>query len=266
MKRIGLIAGGGALPFEFIKSAKRTGSKVIVFAIKGMADAKIAEHADKIYWMDIGQYKKFLLLLLKERIRNIAMIGKVEKNVVYDRKKYDGKGWRTIENLKGKEDYSVLAEVTRHLNRFGINVLEPGQYLAHLIPQIGVLTRAMPDKKIEKDILFGYDMAKKLAGEDIGQTIIVKNGTVVAVEAMEGTDRTIDRAGKIAGDGCVMVKVSRPDQDMRWDIPTVGVETMKRLEKNRFAALAIESGRMFLVDRREFLYIADNANIIVQAL
>ena len=124
----------------------------------------------------------------------------------------------------------------------------------------------MPDKRIEEDILFGYDMAKKLAGMDIGQTVIIKGKSVVAVEAMEGTDQTIKRAGEVAGAGCVMVKVSRPDQDMRWDVPTVGVETIKKMTEQRFSALAIESGKMFIVDRQELLWTADNSNMVVQAL
>jgi len=266
MKKIGLIAGGGSLPIEFINSAKEAGNKVVVFAINNMANEQVADLADKVYWMNVGQYKKFLFLLLKERIRQIALIGKVEKNVIYEKTKYDRKGWKTIKNLENKEDYSILAEVTRHLERFGITVIDAGKYLSHLIPEVGVLSRAMPDKRIEEDILFGYNIAKKLAGMDVGQTIIVKNKTVVAVEAMEGTDPAIKRAGKIAGEGCVMIKVGRPKQDMRWDVPTVGIDTIKRMAENRFSALAIESEKMFLVDRREFLWTADNNNIVVQVL
>ncbi|MDP8259371.1 MAG: UDP-2,3-diacylglucosamine diphosphatase LpxI [Candidatus Aadella gelida] len=266
MKRIGLIAGGGELPLEFIDSAKKDGNKVIVFALNKMADKRVERHADKVYWMEIGHYKKFLFLLLKERIREIALIGKVDKSIIYEKGKYDKKGWKTIKDLDNKKDYSILAEITRHLGRFGIAVINPGKYLSHLIPEVGVLSRAMPDKRIEEDILFGYDMAKKLAGMDIGQTVIIKGKSVVAVEAMEGTDQTIKRAGEVAGAGCVMVKVSRPDQDMRWDVPTVGVETIKKMTEQRFSALAIESGKMFIVDRQELLWTADNSNMVVQAL
>lgn len=266
MKRIGVVAGGGTLPLEFISSAKERGSKVIAFAINGMADKKIEENADKTYWMDVGHYRKLLFLLLKERVRHIALIGKIDKNIIYEKRKYDKSGWKLMKNLENNKDYSILAEVTRHFKRFGIEVIDTKQYLSHLIPEVGVLSRAMPDRRIEEDILFGYNIAKRTAEMEIGQTIIVKNKAVVAVEAMEGTDMAMQRAGEIAGEGCVMIKVGRPKQDMRWDVPTVGLDTVNNLAKYGFSALAIESDKMFLVDRKEFLWIADNKNIVVQVL
>ncbi|MFH1846541.1 MAG: UDP-2,3-diacylglucosamine diphosphatase LpxI [Candidatus Omnitrophota bacterium] len=268
MKRVGLIAGGGTLPIEFIRSAVRQKEQVIVFALKGMALPEIeGEGAKRVYWMDIGQYKKFAFLLLKDRVRKLALIGKVRKNVIYEKEDTHDKEYSDgLKNMKNKKDYSILEDVTGHLARIGVEVIDSIKYLAHLMPEKGVLGGVIPNKSVEEDMQFGYDTAKKLAGMDIGQTIIVKDKTVVAVEAMEGTDAAIERGYEIAGQGCVMVKVSRPEQDMRWDIPTVGAETMQNLIKNKYKALAIESKKMFLVDKQKVIDQADSAGIVVQAL
>jgi DUF1009 family protein len=266
MGRVGLVAGSGSLPVEFVKSAREKGDTVVVFALQGMASSQLEREADKVYWMNIGQYKKFVFLLLKERIKRLALVGKVSKNLIYKEEVYDEEAKALLKNLRNKKDYSILEEVTRHLSRIGIEVIDGMRYLSHLLPDKGVLTRTMPDARIEGDIKIGHDVAKKIAGMDIGQTVIVKDKAVVAVEAMEGTDAAIARAREIAGGGCVMVKVSRPNQDLRWDVPTVGPETMTRLSENGFSALAIESGKMFLVNKEETVRVADANGIVVEVI
>jgi DUF1009 family protein len=266
MDKVALIAGGGTLPLEFIRSAKKTGDKVVVFALNKMASPELDKEADKIYWLDIGQYAKFVFFIMKERVRKLAFIGKVDKSIIYKEKKQDDQTREGLKTLKDKKDYSIMEEITRRLKQVGIEVIDGKKYLSHLLAEKGLLSKTTPDERIEEDIEFGFETAKKLAGMDIGQTVVVKNKTIVAVEAMEGTDATIDRAGPIAGDGCVMIKVSRPQQDMRWDVPTVGLETMKKLAENKFSALAIESGRMYLVEKDKFIEMADSSNIAVKAL
>ena len=266
MDKVALIAGGGTLPLEFIRSAKKAGDKVVVFALNKMASPELDKEADKIYWLDFGQYAKFALLLVKERIRKVAFIGKVDKSVVYDEKGQDKYTREGLKTLKDKKDYSILGEITRRLKQVGIEVIDGKKYLEHLLAEEGILGATVPDRRIEEDIEFGFETAKKLAGMDIGQMVAVKNKTIVAVEAMEGTDATIERAGSIAGEGCVMVKVSRPQQDMRWDVPTVGPLTIEKLAENKFSALAIESGRMYLLEKDKFIDIADSSNIAVKAL
>jgi len=265
MKKIGLIAGGGSLPLEFIKQANARHEKVVVFALTGMADEKIERQADKIYWLKIGQYTKFAFLLVKERIRHLALLGKVEKKALFN-EKYDIEAENTLKKLKTHEDYSILEEITRHLKKIGIEVIDGKEYLAHLMPEKGVLSIIRPDEKVSEDIAFGCSMAKQIAGLDIGQTVIVKDKTVVAVESIEGTDSAIKRAGTFAGRGCVMVKVSRPKQDTRWDVPTVGPDTMRLLAENAFSALAIESKKMFLIDQKETIDIANINKIVFQVL
>ncbi len=266
MAKVGLIAGGGQLPLEFVRYAKRAGDKVIVFAIEDMAGPDVGKDADRVYWLNIGQFQKFFFLLIRNRIRKVAFLGKVDKNVIYKKKTADITTRDTLDKSKNKNDYAILEEISKRLAFFGIEVIDSMRYLRHLLPEKGVLSKTSPDQAVEEDITFGFDVAKKLAGMDIGQTLVVKDKTVVAVEAMEGTDETIRRAGAIAGEGCVMVKVSRPHQDFRWDVPTVGPGTMKRLVEAGFSALAIESERMFFVERDKCMEIADSAEIVVKAL
>lgn len=266
MGKVALIAGGGSLPIELLKSARRQGDKIIVFALKGSALEELDSVAEKIYWFNMGEYKKLAFLLVKEGVRQIILVGKVNKDAIYQNGYEDEEFKAGLKGLDNKKDYSILEEITKHLDRFGIKVIDGLKYLAHLLPEEGVISTIFPDDNVEKDIEFGFDIAKRLAGMDIGQTIVVKDGSVVAVEAMEGTDATIRRARKIAGRGCVMIKVSRPNQDMRWDVPTIGPDTIKVLAENEFAGLALESDKMFLLDKDEVRKIADSNKIAVKVL
>ncbi len=266
MEKIGLVAGAGSLPVEFVRSARAKGDKVVVYAIEGMASRELDNAADKTYWLNIGQFKKFIFLLIKERIRKLALLGKVDKGVIYDKKIHDEEASSVLSNVENKKDYSILEEITRRLKILGIEVIKGTDYLAHLLPEKGVMGQILPDDRIRDDIEFGVKAAKRLADMDIGQTIVVKDKTIVAVEAMEGTNATIRRAREIAGDGCTMIKVSRIKQDMRWDIPTVGPETITLLGENNFGALAIESGNMFVIDKERFLQKANESNIVVEAV
>ncbi len=266
MRKVGLIAGEGILPLEFIRAARERGERVIVFGLEGMADPSVEKAADRVYWVNIWQYRKFVFLLLKERIRRLAFLGKVKKNVIYDDKSNNTAGKTELNRLRDRKDSSIFNEITKRLKKIGIEVIEGTQYLSHLLPEKGVLSRTVPDARVGEDIKFGYEMAKKLAGMDIGQTVVIKDKSVVAIEAMEGTDATIERAGRLAGEGCVMIKVSRPDQDLRWDVPTVGPKTMAKLVEQGFSALAIESGRMFLVEKEKMVGMADSAKIAVSVI
>jgi DUF1009 family protein len=263
--KIALIAGGGSLPFEFIKAAKAKGETVVVFAGIGMADPEIEKAADKIYWMHFGEWAKFIMLMIKEGLRKIAFIGRIKKDVIYKTDNYDAAGKDVLKKFKSRKDYSILGDITDRLAKIGVSVLSASDYLAHLSPEKGVLTGNI-DRELEEDIEFGYEIAKKLAGMDVGQTVIIKDKNVVSVEASEGTDNTIERASGVAGAGCVMVKVSRPDQDMRWDVPTIGPETIKKLAENKYRGIAIESGKMFIVDREKTIEMAKAAGISIKVL
>ena len=264
MKKIGLIAGGGALPLEFLRSAKKSGVKVVVYAVKGITSPLLEKEAEKIYWVKFGQYGRVVFFLLLERISRIVLLGKIKREVIHKEAVYDKGSREILDSLKNKKDYSILTEITKRLGRIGIKVIDPLEYLSHLLQKKGLLTEQAPSKELEEDMKFGFLTAKELAGLDIGQTIIIKDRTVVAAEAMEGTDATIERGRDIAGDGCVMIKVSRPEQDMRWDVPAVGPETIKYLAKNNYSGLAIENGRMFLIEKERCIDLAKEAGITIK--
>jgi len=266
MKKLALIAGSGDLPLEFVKSVKKQSKNLVVFALKDMASLELNKEADKIYWLDIGEYTKFVFLLLKERIKQVVLLGKVSKNVIYKTDKYEKKAKQAISSLHNKKDYSILKQITKHFARIGIEVVDGIDFLSHLLVEKGILGNENIDKKIEEDIIFGYEIAKKIADLDIGQTIIVKDKSVVAVEAMEGTDNTIERAREIAGESCVMIKVSRSNQDLRWDVPTIGLDTMKKLVENQYKAIAIESKKMFILNKEEVISLAKEKGVIIRIL
>lgn len=264
MERIGLIAGGGRLPIIFAEEARKKGAKVIGFAVKGMASPDFDAACDRAHRFNIGEVKKFFFLLLAERIKKVAMLGKIDKTFIYSRNlKVDAKGAKFLNDPKAKNDYSLLDRVTAEFKKFGVEVIDGVEYLSHLLPAKGVLTEKAPSENEKKDIEFGIAIARKIAGMDIGQTIVVKDRSVMAVEAAEGTDRTIQRAAELCTDRFVVIKVPRPEQDMRWDVPVVGPETVSLIAENRGSALALEEKKMFLIDKPACLNIANENNISI---
>lgn len=265
MDKIGLIAGGGEFPIIFARSARAKGAKVICFAVSGMTDPEIEGAVDRIHWINIGQVAKFVLLLKIERIKRLAMLGKIDKSAIY--KNINIKKDETVnEFFKGldrKNDYSILEEFTRRLNRAGVEVIDGVEYIPELLPTKGVLTGRKPTPAEEEDIEYGNRIARVIARHDIGQTLVVKQKNVVAVEAMEGTDETIKRAAGLSGEGFVVCKVARPNQDMRWDVPIVGPETIRTIVECGGSVLSIEEKKMFLVNRAEVIRLADENGVSV---
>lgn len=251
---------------EFARSARDRGEKVIAFALEGVASPELDDVADRVYWLKMGQYKKFVLIQLKERIRKAALLGKVQKQAVYSASKYDDPAREALGKVKDNKDYSLMSEVTRHLAKIGIEVIDPRGYLGHIIPKKGLLTKEPLSEELKGDIKFGSQAAKVLAGADIGQAVVVKKKAIVSVEAMEGTDAVIERSRRVAGDGCVLIKLSRPEQDMRWDIPVIGRRTIKGLIANKFSGVVIESEKMFFLDMETLIPEAEEHGLFIQAV
>lgn len=267
MERIGLVAGAGELPLIFAREARRRGVKVIGFAIKEMASPSFDKECDKVHRLSIGQVKKFAFLLIFERIKKIAMLGKVEKSIIYDSNvKMDERAQKVLDRATAKSDYNILDKITAELNKIGVELINGIDYLQELFPSRGVLTKRQPSEKETEDISCGFKVAKEIARMDIGQTVVVKDGSVVSVEAMEGTDRAIERARGLCGEGFSVIKVSRPDQDMKWDVPVIGPETIKIVAKHSGKALAMESDRMFLVEKETCVRLCDENDITLVVL
>lgn len=264
MERIGLIAGAGRLPIIFAKEARKKGAKVIGFAIKEMASPDFNDACDRVHWLGPGQVKKLLFLLIAERIKKIAMLGKVDKSIIYGNLiKKDKEISDFFKSSKDKKDYTILDEITSEFQKRGIEVISGIEYLADLLPAKGVLTKREPSEKERDDIFFGFKIAKEIAGSDVGQTVIVKNKAVISVEAMEGTNQTIKRAAKLCPEGFSVIKVARPNQDMRWDVPAVGPETVELIARSKGKVLAIEEKKTFLVEKASCVKMADENDISI---
>lgn len=264
MARIGLVAGGGRLPIIFSEIAKAKGDEVIAFGMKGITDTKLEKSVNKMHWLVWGDLKKAMMLLLMERIKKIALLGKISKEMVFkDTDNLDMEAKEVMGKIGSKKDYSILSGVADTLKKVGVEIIDSTVYLKALVPSKGVLTEHGPSEKEMDDVKYGLAIARKLAEFDIGQTIAVKDKTIIAVEAAEGTDEAISRAGKLVKDGFVVIKVARPDQDMRFDIPLVGPETLSSIERAGGTVLALESAKTFLMDKEELIKRADMRRISV---
>jgi DUF1009 family protein len=264
MTKIGLVAGSGSLPAVFADKAKARGDTVVAFCLKGVTDGKLEGHVDKAHWFDWGDFKKAVLVLASERVKKIILLGKIKKDLIFkEERKLDGDAKKILKAAKDKRDYSILKSVSKTLAAFGVEILDSTTYMDDLIPSKGVLTRALPAAKELEDIEYGTRIAREMSGRDIGQAVVVKDRTVICVEGVEGTDAAIKRAGELTGGGFVVVKVARPDQDMRLDVPVVGSETMRTLIEAGGRCLAMEGSKMFLLDRPEVVRLADANNISV---
>lgn len=266
MERIGLIAGSGNFPMLFAKEAKKKGAKLIAFAIKNLTSPDFSDFVDKVHWIDASKFKiqKFILLLLTERIKKMIMVGKIDKSFVFRQLKNNNEDIDSLlKDAKDNMDYSILDEVTKRLNKIGIEVIDGLEYLKDLMPQKGVLTKRFPSEREWEDIEFGSKIAKELARFDIGQTITVKDKAVITVEAMEGTDEVIKRAGQLVGGDFTVIKVSRPHQDMRWDVPLVGFQTLMAMIESKARVLAVESQKTFFIEKAKVIREADLNNITI---
>lgn len=267
MARIGLVAGEGKLPIVFSRFAKEKGDIVIAFGLKGVTEKGIEKYVEKTHWLDWSSLQKALFLLATERIKKIIMLGKLRKDTFFkNEEQFDDSAKKLMAKIKDKKDYAILNEVTNLLSKIGIEVIDSTTYLKDLIPGKGTLTKREPTKEELDDIKYGQEVAKALSGFDVGQTVAVRDKTVIAVEAMEGTDVTISRAGSLVNGGFTVVKVARPNQDMRFDVPLVGLDTLSALVDAGGKILSLEAGKTLMMDREEMIRLADEKGISIVAI
>jgi DUF1009 family protein len=266
INKVGLIAGGGDLPFLFLKNAKIKKIDVILMQIAGEANNKLKKLADKKYDIKLSSLSDIIKICKKEKINKVIMLGYVKHENLIKNIKFDLRTLKILLKLKDKRASSVLKSVIKELKNEGIDVIDSRFLLSEILAKKGFLTETKAKEKNIHDILFGYKIAKKISDLDIGQTVIVKDKIVIAVEAMEGTDECIKRGAKLAGNGFVVIKVSRPDQDMRFDIPVIGIKTIKLLKKYKSSGIAIEAGKTFLINKEKLLQMADKNKIFVYGI
>lgn len=258
---LGLIAGNGNFPLIFIKQAKKKGEKVVAIAIYDETDKSIENTADKTYWINVGQLSKLIEILKKENLHKCVMAGQIKHTKLFSVKP-DLKAISLLAKLKSKTADSILSAVCNELKKEGIEFLPSNTYLSDFIAKKGILTKIKYAKSQKEDIEFGYRIAKEIAGLDIGQTICVKDKSIIAVEAMEGTDECILRAGKIT-QNFVVVKVARPKQNMRFDIPVIGLRTVEILKETNASVLALESEKTLILEIDEVIKKADENKICI---
>jgi len=260
---IGIIAGGGQFPLLFIEAAHKAGRRVVVVAHKGETEEAVARAADAVCWVKLGQLGKLLSFYKKEGVGETVFLGTITKTQIFRDILPDLKGISLWNKIDRRQDDAILRAFAETLEDEGIKVLESTLYLKHLLFPAGVLTRKKPSKKQRLDIEFGWHNARAIGDLDIGQCVVVRDRTVLAVEAIDGTDATILRGGALAKEKAVVVKVKKPGQDFRFDLPATGVTTIRSLQRVKGAVLAVEAGQSLLFDRELMIEEANKAGIVV---
>ncbi len=262
----GLIAGNGRFPFLVLEGARSQGIDMAVIAIKEEADPDLGKLAQRLHWVSLGELSKTIDLLHQEGVTQAVMAGQVKHNKIFSAIRPDWKLAKVLFALPKKNTDSLIGAVAKVLEDEGIRLVDSTVFLKPLLPGAGVLTRRKPSHEEYADMTYGLSLARNLAAMDIGQTVVVSSQACIAVEAMEGTDETIARAARIAvGRPLVVVKVGKPKQDMRFDVPVVGLPTIATMKASGATALAIDAQRTLLFDREALIAAANDAGIAIEA-
>jgi len=248
-KKIGLIAGNGNFPILLAQSAAKQGVLVYAVAIKEETSKNIEQYVHKVIWLNVGQLKRAILFFVFHRVRDLVMAGKVIKTRIFKKNSIDGALKDVLVHAEDKKDDTLLKGIVDKVERFGFTFMDSTTYLTDHLAPVGCMTNRQPNAREQEDIEFGLVMAKQSAGLDIGQSVVVKEKAVLAIEAIEGTDEAIKRGASLGGQGAVVVKVSKPNQDMRFDVPVIGEQTLDVLKENNIAVLAVEAGKTLLLNK-----------------
>lgn len=261
-----MIAGNGDFPFLVLEGARSRGIEMAVIAIREEASPNLERRAKRLHWVSLGELSRAIELLHSEGVKRAVMAGQVKHNKIFSSIRPDWRLAKLLFSLHSKNTDALIGAVARVLEDEGIELVDSTEFLGPLLPKTGVLTKRAPDDNERADVDYGRDIAQQIAGLDLGQTVVISDRACVAIEAMEGTDETIERAARIArGQRLVVVKVSKPKQDMRFDVPVVGRRTIDVMKQANATALAIDAGRTLLFDRDDLIGAADQAGISIQA-
>jgi DUF1009 family protein len=262
----GLIAGNGRFPFLVLEGARSQGIEMAVIALKEEASPDLEVVAKRLHWVSLGELSKAISLMQQEGVSRAVMAGQVKHNKIFSAIRPDWKLAKLLFSLPMKNTDSLIGAVAKVFEEEGIQLVDSTMFLKPLLPEAGVLTRRTPNEHEAADIEYGLGVARHIAAMDIGQTVVIADRACVAVEAMEGTDETIARAARFAqGKPLVVVKVSKPKQDMRFDVPVIGLPTVEAMQRAGATALGIDAARTLLFDRERLIELADAAGIAIQA-
>ena len=262
---LGIIAGNGVYPRLLAEAARKAGvKKIIAAAFTGETDAALEQHVDVLEWMRVGQLNRLLKLFRAQDIHHAIMAGQIAPKNLFDLQP-DWKALLLLGKLKERNAESIFTAIADELVKIDLQLLPATTFLEDSLAQSGLIAGEKLSRQEEEDVGLGWKIAKEIARFDIGQTVIVKNGTVVAVEAFEGTNETITRGGTLARNGAVMVKVTKPNQDMRFDVPVIGVETIRIAAQAKLRVIAVEAGKTLLLERDAIVDLANRSRISIVA-
>jgi len=262
---LGIIAGNGVYPRLLADSARRGGvTKIVAAAFTGETHPALEQHVDLVEWMRVGQLSRLLKFFREQKIHHAIMAGQIAPDNLFDLRP-DWKALLLLAQLKQRNAESIFAAIANELSKVGVDLLPATTFLEGSLAQAGLIAGPKLSRQEEQDVDFGWKIAKEIAGLDIGQTVIVKNGTIVAVEALEGTNDVIKRGGTLARKGAVMVKVAKPNQDMRFDVPVVGVETIRVAASAKMRVIAVEAGKTLLLEKDTIVELANRSRISIVA-
>ena len=267
MERLGILAGTGKLPVECARAAQQLGYEVYSIGLLPDSDPQIAQFSKEHQFISVAQLDAIMNYLQSRQIQKVTMLGKVTKELLFNGAiQPDARMLQLIMSLPDRKDDTIMIAFVRELAKAGMQAFDQTALIRKLMPHRGTIASREPTDAERKDIEFGFRIAKELGHLDIGQTVVVKNRAVMALEAIEGTDACIERGGTLAHGGAVVVKVSKPQQDNRFDVPTVGYQTVEQMAKFGANVLAIEAGKTLLVDRKQMVTFADEHGIAVVAV
>ena len=260
---IGLIAGNGRFPIIFAENARKLGYMVSAVAHVGETAPELEQAVDRIHWIRIGQFNKLIRALKGDGVRQAVMLGGIKKTHVFSDIRPDLRAIALFSRLKIWKDDGILRAIAEEIENEGIKIRESTFGLRDILVPVGELSKRRPTNKEVEDINFGWAMAKEIGQLDIGQCVVVKDRVVVAVEAVEGTDEAIRRGGSLSRKGAVVVKRSKPQQDLRFDLPAVGPRTIQVMQEVKASVLAVEANKTILLDREDMLQQANQAGIAI---
>jgi len=264
--KFGLIAGNGKFPFMVLEGARRSGAQVAVAAISEETDPEIEKLADSLTWIGIGQLGKMIRFFKDEGVEKAIMAGQVKHVQIFSRAVPDVRMLKVLLKLPRRNTDSLIGAIASELLGEGIELIDSTYFLTDYLPKPGNLTRRKPDNREQEDVDYGLEIAHEIAHLNLGQTIVVRGRACVAIEAMEGTDETIRRAGSLAHGRLTVIKIAKPDQDMRFDVPVVGVPTIETMVVAGATCLCVTAGKTLMFDRDEMIQLANEKKIVIVAV
>ena len=268
MAKVGLIAGIGNLPVEFMRAAQHEGYEVVVISVVTDGAPELQAEADAYYQISVFKSDTVIKTFLKEGVTDVTMLGKVTKEHLYKKITTipDMRTIKLLNRLRNRKDDTIMLAIVDELEKEGLSVADQTKYMRSLMPPVGVMTTRKPTEIEQLDIEFGFALAKQMGALDIGQTVVVKEQAAMAIEAIEGTDECIKRGGALGREGAVVVKTAKPNQDVRFDVPAVGMKTLESMITGNCKVLAMEAKRTIFVEQEAVLQKANELGIVICAV